>query len=401
MKIALITPYDYPFPGGVNEHITHLSREFQLRGHYTRIIAASTAEQSSLGNDVIKVSSQITSIPISGSVARVALSLRVYADVKKILDAENFDIVHVHEPLAPMLCLAALRHSRAVNVGTFHAYRESNALYKLAQSLAARTLENLHGRIFVSEAVRDHVLDCFPGNFRLIPLTIEAARFAAPGVAPIREFADGRPNLLFVGRMESRKGFRYLLRAYQHIKAVMPDVRLLVVGAFGDRDKVPFIRFTRQNHLHSIHFIGWVSRQELPRYYRTATVFCAPSTGFESFGMVLLEAMAAGVPIVASDIAGYRLVMGDGIEGCLVQPANPRAIADAVIALLQNPAQRDGMANRGLATARKYDSGMIAERILDYYGSTDFDGKTGQKRPKHVDGNYRSCDTRTLGGRAI
>jgi phosphatidyl-myo-inositol alpha-mannosyltransferase len=367
MKIALVTPYDYPFPGGVTEHIMHLDREFRARGHDTRIIAASTEDQDALGTNVIKVSGAVAPIPFSGSTARITLSPRVYRRVKKILTTEKFDIVHVHEPGVPLLCLTVLRHSHAVNVGTFHAYRETNALYEYGRPLAARVFGRLDGRIVVSTVVRDYVARYFPGDYRVIPNGIDAARFASPNTKPIARFDDGRPNILFVGRMEDRKGFRYLMRAYPQIKAEIPDVRLLVVGAFGDEEKAPFIRAARTHHMRGIHFIGWVSREELPRYYLTASLFCAPSTGFESFGIVLLEAMAAGLPIVASDIPGYRQVLTDGVEGRLVRPGDEKEMAEAVIGLLKDPALRSRMAARGRLTADGYDWPIIADRVLDYY----------------------------------
>ncbi len=368
MKIALVTPYDYPFPGGVTEHIMQLDREFRARGHDTRIIAASTEDQDALETNVIKVSGAVAPIPFSGSTARITLSPRVYRRVKKILNDERFDIVHVHEPAVPLLCLTVLRHSHAINVGTFHAYRETNAVYEYARPLAARIFGRLDGRIVVSEAVRDYVAHYFPGDYRVIPNGIDVERFASPEIQPIKRFDDGRASILFVGRMEQRKGFRHLMRAYSLIKEAIPEARLLVVGAFSDEEKAPFVRYARAHRLRGIHFIGWVSREDLPRYYRTATVFCAPSTGFESFGIVLLEAMAAGLPIVASDIIGYRHVLSDGVEGRLVKPGDAKAMADAIVGLLKDPTTRARMAEQGQATAAEYDWPLIAQRVLDYYG---------------------------------
>jgi phosphatidylinositol alpha-mannosyltransferase len=301
-----------------------LDREFRACGHDTRIIAASTEDQDALETNVIKVSGAVAPIPFSGSTARITLSPRVYRRVKKILNDERFDIVHLHEPAVPLLCLTVLRHSHAINVGTFHAYRETNALYDYARPLAARIFGRLDGRIVVSEAVREYVEHYFPGDYRVIPNGIDVKRFASAEIQPIERFHDGRPNILFVGRMEQRKGFRHLMRAYPYIKDAVPEARLLVVGAFSDEEKAPFVRYARAHRLRGVHFIGWVSREDLPRYYRTSMVFCAPSTGFESFGIVLLEAMAAGLPIVASDIAGYHHVLTEGVEGHLVKPGDAK-----------------------------------------------------------------------------
>ncbi|MGB8644093.1 MAG: glycosyltransferase family 4 protein [Anaerolineae bacterium] len=367
MKIALVTPYDYPYPGGVTEHIMHLDREFRARGHDTRIIAASTKDEDGLDGNVIKVSGAISPIPFSGSAARITLSPPVYRRVKKILKDEQFDVVHVHEPAVPLLCVTVLRHSHAVNVGTFHAYRETNALYEYAKPIAEWIFGRLDGRICVSEVVRDYITQYFPSDYHIIPNGIDLARFARTDVKPIARYNDGRPNILFVGRMEDRKGFRHLIRAFPYIKQEVPDARLLVVGAFTDEEKAPYVRYARTHRLRSIHFVGWVSREELTRYYRTATLFCAPSTGFESFGIVLLEGMAAGVPVVASDIAGYRSVIQDGIQGRLVKPEDEQALAGAIIPLLKNPGLRQDMAERGKERAAEYDWPIIAERVLDYY----------------------------------
>ncbi len=367
MKIALVTPYDYPYPGGVTEHITALNRHFRALGHDTRILAASSTDEDVLSDHVIKVSGAVSPVSFSGSKARITLSPPVYQRVKKILKDQDFDVVHVHEPSVPMLSLAVLRHSHAVNVGTFHAYRESNAVYEYARPLVKRILGRLDGRIFVSEPVREYITHYFPGDHVVIPNGIECTRFASRDIKPIERFDDGRPSILFVGRLDTRKGFRHLLRAYAYIKQAVADVRLIVVGGYGDEDKNPYVRFARAHRLRGIHFVGYAEPEELPRYYRTATVFCAPSTGFESFGIVLLEAMAAGLPIVASNIAGYRTVLEDCAEGYLVPPGDEQAIARSVIALLQDPERREHMSACGTRKAARYDWSIIAQRVLDYY----------------------------------
>lgn len=367
MKIALVTPYDYPFPGGVTEHIMQLDREFRRRGLETRIIAASSEDADTLQDNVIKVSGVLATFPFSGSNVRLSINPQVYQRIKKILKEENFDVVHAHEPAAPLLCPIVLRHSQAVNVGTFHAYRETNTVYQMARPLLRPVYNKLDGRIFVSQAVRDFTLPQFPGAYRIIPNGIDFNRFAAPEIRPIARFNDGRPNILYVGRLDKRKGFRNLIRAFPYIKQEIPDARLLVVGAFDDDDKAPFIRYARTHRLRGVHFVGYVSRQELPRYYRTAQLFCAPSTGFESFGIVLLEAMAAGLPIVASDIMGYRQVLTNGKEGLLVPPENPAALAQAGINLLSNPDTGLHMGEQGRLTATQYDWTHIADEVLAYY----------------------------------
>ncbi|MFQ6058894.1 MAG: glycosyltransferase family 4 protein [Anaerolineae bacterium] len=368
MKIAQVSPYDYPYPGGVTEHISSLYQCFQQMGHQVRILAPSSQDEDELQDDIIKVSGAVVPLPFSGSVARITISPRLYRRVKKILQAERFDIVHLHEPMMPVLPWIVLRHSKAINVGTFHAYREIEHVgYVYGRPLLKRLINRLDGCIAVSEAARDNVARYFPGQYRIIPNGVDVERFGGPGVEPLPRYMDGKLNILFVGRLEKRKGFRYLLRAFPYVKAEFPQARLLVVGAYDKDDKAPFVRYARRHRLRDVKFVGYASAEEIPRYYRTAHLFCAPSTGFESFGIVLLEAMASGVPVVASDIAGYRSVLTHGEEGLLVKPEDERALAGAIIRLLRDSELRQEMGQRGRATARQYAWDRVAQQVLDYY----------------------------------
>jgi phosphatidylinositol alpha-mannosyltransferase len=368
MKIAQVTPYEYPYPGGVTEHVAHLDRCFREWGHEVKIIAPVAENAKDVPDNVIKISSSITEVPFSGSVSRVTLSPRIYLPVKRLLRKEQFDVVHVHEPLTPTLSIFALRHSKAVSVGTFHAFREKRHLaLDTVAPLIQPLVDKLDARICVSEAARELISYYFPGEYLIIPNGIDVHRFAGPQVKPIEQFNDGRPNILFVGRLEKRKGFRYLMRAYPYIVEAIPDARLIVVGAYDKEDKEPFVRYARFHHLSGARFVGRVPAEEVARYYRTCDVFCAPSTGFESFGIVLLEAMAAGKPIVATDIPGYRSVLDDGQEGFRVEPQNEHALADAILTLLRNPGMRQEMGERGRRKAARFDWPIVARRILDLY----------------------------------
>ena len=372
MKIALVSPYDYPYPGGVVRHIFYLDKEFRRLGHDIRIIAACSDDVGDVPPQVIKVSGSIAHIPFAGSVARITLSPRIYRRVKKILKREQFDVIHLHEPLTPTLPLAVLRHvplsPQSVVVGTFHAYRESmHPGYDYAKLLFEPFFGRLDGRIAVSEAVREYLTPYFPGDYRIIPNGIDLERFSDPALRSIEQFDDGKLNILFVGRLEKRKGFKYLLQAFAQVKQAVPEARLMVVGAYDKEDKEPFVLYARQHRLRDVRFIGQVSEDDLPRYYRTCHVFCAPSTGFESFGIILLEAMAAGRPIVASDIDGYRGVLADGEEGLLVQPEDERRLADALVRLLKDPALRERMGRQGQAKAANYVWQKVAQQVLDYY----------------------------------
>jgi len=367
MKIALVTPYEYPYPGGVTEHVSYLDRCFRGWGHEVKIIAPCAEDEEGLQGNVIRMSGTIVSLPFSGSVSRVSFSPRIYRPVKRLLKREQFDVIHLHEPLMPVLPLIVLRHSKTVNVGTFHAYREEHRALQVMRPVLQPFMDKIDGRICVSEAAREMVSRYFPGEYVIIPNGIDLQHFGGTHLQPIERYHDGRPNILFVGRLEKRKGFRYLMRAYPHIVEAIPNARLMVVGAYDREDKEPFVRYARMHHLSSVRFVGRVSAAELPRYYKTCDVFCAPSTGFESFGIVLLEAMASGKPIVATGITGYRCVVEDGQEGLLVEPGNERALAGAIVKLLRDPALRQEMGERGRRKAARYDWPIIARQVLDFY----------------------------------
>jgi phosphatidylinositol alpha-mannosyltransferase len=368
MNIALVSPYDFPFPGGVTQHIYYLDKHFRDLGHQVKIIAPCAGEEpEQLADNVVVTTTKVISIPFSGSKARIPYSPAVNWRVKRALHAEDFDIVHAHEPMTLPVPIMALTHSRAINVGTFHAYRDSHLIYKYGRRVFQPFFDKLDGKIAVSEAAKDTVARYFGGEFVIIPNGIDVNRFAGEHVHPLEQYTDGRLNILFVGRLDPRKGFRYLLRAFPLIKEEVPQARLIVVGAYRKKEMSGFLHDVREHHLTGVRFVGQVSDEELPRYYRSCHVFCAPSTGFESFGIVLLEAMAAGKPTVASNITGYRDLLENGREGLLAEPKNERSLAEAIIRILKDPAMQQRMGAEGRVKASQYSWRQVALRVLDYY----------------------------------
>ncbi len=368
MRIALVSPYDFPYPGGVTQHIYYLDQHFRELGHQVKIIApCAGTELEPLANNVVVTTNRVISIPFAGSNARIPYSPAVNWRVKRALHAEDFDIVHAHEPMTLPVPIMALTHSRAVNVGTFHAYRDRHLIYQYGRRIFQPFFDKLDGKIAVSEAARETVARYFGGEYVIIPNGIDFERFASEQVRPIEQYADGRPTILFVGRLEPRKGFRYLLRAFPYVKEEFPQARLVVVGAYERDEMADHLHYVREHHLTGVKFVGRVSDENLPRYYRTCDVFCAPSTGFESFGIVLLEAMAAGKPTVATNIPGYRDLLEDGGEGFLVEHKSEKALAQALLRLLRDPATRREMGARGRVKAQNYSWRQVALQVLGYY----------------------------------
>jgi len=367
MKIALVSPYDFAYPGGVVNHIESLERYLTRMDHQVKVIAPASRAVTAFGDRFIPIGKP-RPIPSSGSILRITLSLRLGSTIKAILEREKFDIVHLHEPFMPMLCSAVLRFSNATNIGTFHAC-DGRPGYEFGKPIGTiilkRRQNKLNGKIAVSQPAMKYASKYVPGNYDIIPNGIEIERFS-PDVAPIEEFCDGKQNIVFLGRLERRKGLRYLLKAYQQVKQEIPESRLVVVG-LGDRPRKQHERWIRQNELQDVVFVGYASEELKPRYYRTADVFCAPNTGHESFGIVLVEAMTMGTPIVASNIEGYASVLTHGEEGLLVPPKNVGELAQALITLLKDKSLRQQMGAKGRVTAEQYGWESIAQKIFDHY----------------------------------
>jgi len=231
MKIALICPYDFAYPGGVANHICSLERRLTEMGHEVKVIAPASKDVNIFGDRFIPIGRPLP-LPASGSVPRLALSPRLRPNVKEVLEEEKFDIIHLHEPFMPSLCTSVLRFSRTVNVGTFHAYDGSpgySFLKPLSTFLLRILFPRLDGKIAVSKPARQFVSRYFPGDYQIIPNGVDTEHFS-PHVSPIDKFCDGKLNILFVSRLEKRKGADYLLRAYQQVKREIPNSRLIIVG---------------------------------------------------------------------------------------------------------------------------------------------------------------------------
>jgi phosphatidylinositol alpha-mannosyltransferase len=366
MKIGLVSPYDITWPGGVLAHISQLSRQFTLMGHEVKILGPCSASRERAEDGTYIPLGGSVPVPYGGSIARISVSPWILRQVREIIHREEFDIVHVHEPLAPLISLFALECSRSINVGTFHACYSNAGRYRFKHSLLKRWANRLHGRIAVSQGAYQQASGFFPGDYRIIPNGIDVDRFSGKS-APFPEFRDGKLNLLFVGRLEKRKGLRYLLEAFGELKWEFKDLRLIVVGP-GELDAECW-RVLSERNLQDVVFTGAVSGVDLPRYYSSADIFCAPATGRESFGVVLLEAMASGKPIVATQIQGYAAVVSHGQQGLLVPPADKDSLADAIARLLKDPQMRLDMGSAGRANVGIYRWDVVAQKVMDYYSS--------------------------------
>lgn len=383
MRIAQVSPYDFAHSGGVQRHIASLSRELKARGHEVSILAPCTRNEPAvdIGDVDLRTFGRSIPVPTAGSIARISFSVWHEWRLKSMLQNEKFDIVHIHEPLMPMFALTASRFSPSTTIGTFHAFNEGRGRgYMLWKKVLNRGAIRLNGRIAVSEPAKHFANRYFKGDYTVIPNGLDVDRFSKPVPKP-SILKDDAMNLVFVGRVnEPRKGLRYALGAYSLLKWQYPKLRLIVVGA-GVPDRESY-RIMGERSLDDVIFTGPVSEDELPGYYQNADIFLAPNTGKESFGFIIIEAMSASTPIVASNIPGFASVMTDGKEGLMVPPKDEAALAEAIKKLIENPGLRAQLGVDGRATVHQYRWSHVADSVLNYYD------KVQEKQPVPP-ANYR------------
>ena len=375
MKIGMVSEFYYPQPGGISEHIRALSRELGLLGHEVVVVTGRIRGQvPEAGPRVIRLGHSIP-VPYNGSLSRLSVGWRLGALLRQTLEEERFDLLHIHNPLMPTLPLLALHEARCPLVVTFHSAYQRDRLVEFLRGPLRRLLSKVQVCVPVSLSAHRTVGRLFPSEYRIIPNGVDVDLFS-PGHARRAGHEEGLPRpacgrsqeslrLLFVGAMVRRKGLPVLIQAFRRLRRHRLDVELLVIGDGPEmgraRGQVP--RALRG----AVRFHGFVPRPALAGYYSTADIFCAPSLGQESFGMVLLEAMAAGLPVVASDIEGYRDVLAHGVEGMLVPPGDPEALAESLETLLDNRQERIRLGRLGRLKAAGYGWPRIARRLEAVY----------------------------------
>jgi phosphatidylinositol alpha-mannosyltransferase len=362
LKVAIVSPYGYPHPGGVNEHVRYTYEAMRRLGHDVWIITSKYGKERDDEGHVIRLGTGFA-VPANGSMGRVTLGWRFKEQARELLAEHRFDVLHFHEPFVPFLSPTVLDQSETINVATFHAFGGFSPSYWVGGRFAERLARKLHGRIAVSSAARHFISRYFPGDYQIIPNGVDLDRFT--DAEPFEKWRDGTINILFVGRFEERKGLIHLLQAYHRLRKRHVDARLLIVGS-GPKAR-EYRRYVGLRQIRDVEFLGRVSDAVKARLFASADIFCAPATGQESFGIVLLEAMAAGVPIVASDIHGYKQVVQRGVQGLLAEPRNHRALAAALYTLANDAGLRHRMGEAGRMKAPDYSWDRVTQQIVDYY----------------------------------
>ena len=344
MRIALVCPYAWDRDGGVQSHIRSLATALRVRGHEVLVIAPSVGKHGAEAG--VTIAGRAVPIPANGSVAPLSFGPVATTALRRALKEFEPDVLHLHEPLIPSLSLLALMDTPWPAIGTFHAAAESSAGYKLARPILEKAARKLTVRTAVSASAKGLAATYFPGDFVITPNGVDTERFAT---ARALEIGDPRtPKVLFLSRLEKRKGVEILIEAMARLSDV--DAELVVVGSGPGEKSARALAASRGI---TSHFLGRVDDGDVPGLFKAATVYCAPGIGGESFGIVLVEAMAAGVPIVCSDLPGFREVASGSAR--LVPPGDPVALADALRLVLSDDIERARMSEDGNDRARLFD----------------------------------------------
>ncbi|NPB04337.1 MAG: glycosyltransferase family 4 protein [Thermotogae bacterium] len=364
-KVLLVSDVYYPYPGGISEHVHQLAKHLRRLGWESYILTTNFRGGVEFEDPpyVFRVGFPVK-ILFNGSIAPVAVSFRINSYVKRLMNRMRFDVVHIHGQVAPILPMVSLKFSTGYNFITFHAAHRKKFLYKLFKPYVRDYFNKLHGRIAVSKAAIKPILDIFPDiEYRIIPNGVDLNRFR-PDLEPLPEL-KGYRNILFVGRPEPRKGLKYAILSLPHILKEIPDARLVVVG---DGPLLGWYKGMVPPGVEDrVLFVGKVPASLLPRYYRSSEVFISPATGSESFGLVLLEAMATGTPVVAAKNEGYSLVIDDGKNGLLCKVGDEKDLAAKVIKVLKDADLRRRLIEGGLKTAQEHSWDKIAKKVAEYY----------------------------------
>ena len=360
MRIGMVCPYSFDVHGGVQAHVLQLAEVMRERGHGVSVLAPSSPHVEL--PDYVVSGGKAVPIPYNGSVARLRFGPATHRLVKKWIAAGDFDVLHLHEPNAPSLSLLALMIAEGPIVATFHTSTTKSFALGVFQSWLRPYNEKIVGRIAVSDLARRWQIEALGSDAVQIPNGVDVESFAS--AAPLPGYPRPGRTVLFLGRFdEPRKGMAVLLGALPAVVARFPDIEILIVGR-GDEDELREDAGECAQHL---RFLGQVDDAEKAAALRSADVYCAPNTGGESFGIVLVEAMAAGVPVVASDLDAFRRVLADGRAGRLVPVEDSVAMAEALIAVLEDPKLRARYSKAASAAVQRYDWSVVADDILRVY----------------------------------
>ena len=360
MRIGMVCPYSFDVPGGVQSHVLQLAEVMRAHGHEVSVLAPASPHVTL--PDYVVSGGKAVAIRYNGSVARLRFGPATHRKVKRWLADGDFDVLHIHEPNAPSLSMLALMIAEGPIIATFHTSTTKSLTLSVFQGILRPWHEKIVGRIAVSDLARRWQMEALGTDAVEIPNGVDVAAFAS---APVLEgYPRPGKTVLFLGRFnEPRKGMSVLLRALPAVVERFPELQVLIVGR-GDEAALRADAGPLVNHL---RFLGQVDDAEKASALRSADLYCAPHAGGESFGIVLVEAMAAGTPVVASDLDAFRRVLLDGAAGRLVPIDDADALAESIITLLSDDQQRANYVKTASAAVRRYDWSVVAQQIMRVY----------------------------------
>jgi len=359
LRIGIVCPYSWDVPGGVQNHIRDLAEFLIANGHYVEVLAPAT-ENENLPNYIVSAGRAV-SIPYNGAVARVLFGVVANSRVRNWINEGNFDLLHLHEPAIPSLALLACWAGEGAMVGTFHAAAKYQKAIVAIGPILEPVIEKLSARIAVSEAAR-------------LTLTahLETDAIVIPNGIYANNYRDGTPKaewqgstIGFLGRFEEdRKGLPVLLDALPIVARFVPDIRVLIAGP-GDSEEI--LENVDPQLRHRVEFLGKISEEDKADFLSSISLYIAPNTGGESFGIILAEALAGGATVVASDIPAFADVLGDGKFGALFESENSESLAKVIIDLMRDDLKRNDLAIAGAVHAQRYDWSQVGEEIFEVY----------------------------------
>jgi phosphatidyl-myo-inositol alpha-mannosyltransferase len=363
MRIGLVCPYSFDVPGGVQFHVRDLAEHLLGAGHEVSVLAP--ADDDTPVPPYVVAAGRAVPVKYNGSVARLTFGPRSAARVRRWLSDGDFDVLHIHEPVTPSLAVLALWSATGPIVATFHTANLRSRAMQAAQPLLRPSLEKISARIAVSEDARRTVVEHLGGDAVVIPNGVYVDRFSSARTDPRWTGTPEHPTLAFVGRLdEPRKGLQVLLRALPEIRGVFPGTRVLVLGR-GDAEDL--LEELRENDRHAVELLGPLDDADKAALLHSVDLYVAPHTGGESFGIVLVEAMSAGAPVVAADLGAFGRVLDGGSCGALFAVGDPHDLAATVVRLLADPSERAGLARLGSRAAGRYDWSRVAGQVIAVY----------------------------------
>ncbi|MDT0464724.1 glycosyltransferase family 4 protein [Streptomyces gibsoniae] len=375
MRIGIVCPYSWDVPGGVQFHIRDLAEYFIRLGHEVSVLAPAD-DDTPLPPYVVSAGRAVP-VPYNGSVARLNFGFLSAARVRRWLHDGEFDVIHIHEPASPSLGLLACWAAQGPIVATFHTSNPRSRAMVAAYSILQAALEKISARIAVSEYARRTLVEHLGGDAVVIPNGVDVDFFAkaepkaewqseeARGSVEAGGGSGAGSTIGFIGRIdEPRKGLPVLMKALPKILAARPDTRLLVAGRGDEEEAVAALPAELRPR---VEFLGMISDEDKARFLRSVDLYVAPNTGGESFGIVLVEAMSAGAPVLASDLDAFAQVLDQGAAGELFANEDADALADAALRLLADPERRAELRARGSAHVRRFDWATVGADILSVY----------------------------------